>query len=166
MVQIYLVSVLSNMLAGMMLAGPYLSKRAPALEVVANLPTSRPRFTWITGIVTSLAGLLKFGTVLSGDVPVAGDLLPALIGVWMGASLVYRGLAGPGSSPAAAVGETGSGDAVDPSTEADGYSEFDPTRREPGGIPARLFGFRPELVGMAGMIIAFTHFLFPRVVLI
>lgn len=172
MVQIYLVSVVCNMTVGMILAGTYLSKKAPSLETIAVLPATRPRFTWILGLVTGLAGLLKFGTVLSGDIPVAGDLLPALIGVWMGASLVYRGLRSPDSSQSDATEEMGLDSAVDAAGDVEGDGESDLPResgllrKELGSTLSRLFGFRPELVGMAGMIIAFIHFLFPRVVLI
>ncbi|MDR2111459.1 MAG: hypothetical protein LBP32_09160 [Spirochaetaceae bacterium] len=54
-------------------------------------------FRLILGVLTMVTGLLKLLSAVPGDVPVAGDLLPALVGLAAGFILVfefYRGRSG------------------------------------------------------------------------
>ncbi|MDR1230022.1 MAG: hypothetical protein LBK61_01330 [Spirochaetaceae bacterium] len=47
-------------------------------------------FRLVLGIVTAVVGLLKFLSVVPGNYPVVGDILPALGGLAAGAMLIYE----------------------------------------------------------------------------
>lgn len=134
MIQIYLLSVLTNLLAGAVLSidGDEDGRRIASLlnrEVL-----TAPVFRLVLGFTTFLIGFFKFLSVTHGDVPVVGDLIPAFSGVILGMILLvlyYRERADV-SSPAL--------DTVD-----------------------RLFVSNRVMFGTGGVLIAVLHFLFPTV---
>lgn len=90
MAQFYLLSVLSNMIAGLTLAGDYLGEKMPFLASFKNLRANRPAQV-IIGIVTLLIGVFKLIILSPGEtIPVVGDILPALSGIALGGILLVE----------------------------------------------------------------------------
>jgi hypothetical protein len=87
MAQIYLLSVVANIVAGFTLAGDYLGERASLLASFKNLRDNRGAM---------------IGRSPGERVPVAGDLLPALAGIALGLLLLFesRGARGASEQPA------------------------------------------------------------------
>lgn len=136
MIQFYLLSVLLNLLCGALLVSasgtaalPLARRLSPMLEYLGNRK--------IIGMLTILVGAQKLFHSLHGDLPILGDLVPALGGILSGAAFL-AGFEG--------IREKG-GKAVQ-------------------GWPCRLkawFSARRRVFGYFGMLSAVLHFLFPRV---
>jgi hypothetical protein len=93
MIQFYFLSIVFNAAAGYCLitGGEDGEAESGLLASVQN-----ETFRLILGILATVTGLLKLLSSVQGDVPVAGDLLPALIGFITGFILLfeyYRGRA-------------------------------------------------------------------------
>ncbi len=91
MVQFYLLSVVLNILAGLILilAKPLAEDAQEA--TMAGLPFYETKnFRLIVGIATAFTGLMKILTVAPGDVPILGDIIPAAMGIVGGACLLYE----------------------------------------------------------------------------
>ena len=71
-----------------MSAGHY-SEKFPGLSGVRDFFDEKAGMRVALGVVAFLAGFLKLLSVTAGDVPVAGDLLPALAGLVTGATLLF-----------------------------------------------------------------------------
>ncbi len=137
MAQFYLLSVLSNMVAGLTLAGDYLGEKIPFLASFKNLRANRPATVTIA-IVTAIIGLIKLIVLSPGEtVPVVGDLLPALTGIGLGGILLVE--------------------AFRQKVESQGESLKK--------ISTAVLTYRVP-VGIAGVVIALVHFLFPGVVIL
>jgi len=90
MAQFYLLSVLSNIVAGLTLAGDYLGEKMPFLASFKNLRANRTATVTIA-IVTLLIGIIKLIVLSPGaTIPVVGNLLPALSGIAIGAILLVE----------------------------------------------------------------------------
>lgn len=86
MYQFYLLSVLTLVVGGLVLARRDVDA---AVDRVLNRDLlEQSGFVFGLGIAAVLAGVLRLLSVTEGDVPVVGDLLPALSGVVLGASLL------------------------------------------------------------------------------
>ncbi len=91
MIQFYLLSVVFNTLAGLLLI---LSK--PLAEdsqeaTIAGLPFYETKnFRLMVGIIASFAGLMKLLTVMGSNIPILGDIIPAIVGIVGGACLLYE----------------------------------------------------------------------------
>lgn len=134
MIQIYLLSVLTNLLAGAVLSIDGEEDRLRIASLLNREVLTAPVFRLVLGLTTFLVGFFKFLSVTHGDVPVVGDLIPALSGVILGMILLvlyYRERADV-SSPAL--------DTID-----------------------RVFVANRVMFGTAGVLIAILHFLFPTV---
>jgi len=84
MAQLYLLSVVANIVAGLALSADYLGERLGFLSGWTRLRESRSTAITI-GAVTAVVGALKLFVRSPGEtVPVAGDLLPALGGIALG----------------------------------------------------------------------------------
>ncbi|HHU36840.1 MAG TPA: hypothetical protein GXZ47_06385 [Treponema sp.] len=90
MLQFYFLSILLNALSGLVLlfADPadkeeLLEKKIPAIAMDET-------FRLILGILTAIVGFFKLLTVVRGDVPIVGDLVPALAGMAAGFMLLYE----------------------------------------------------------------------------
>lgn len=92
MLQFYFLSVLLNLTAGLLLifsdAGADMPEAESGTESGADsfqerflLIFDNRNFRLITGILCVLIGLMKLLSVIQGDVPVVGDLLPAIAGI-------------------------------------------------------------------------------------
>lgn len=88
MIQFYLLSVLLNALTGfVILFAERDDERAPGKipDVLYD-----ETFRLVLGTLTGVVGFFKFLTVVRGDVPVVGDLLPALGGLLGAFILLYE----------------------------------------------------------------------------
>ena len=90
MLQFYFLSILSNVLAGVALTAEYLAGRFPVFVPFREL-LARRAYRASVGVLAAAVGFLKLLIRSSAaDVPVVGDLIPALLGMAMGASLVLH----------------------------------------------------------------------------
>lgn len=131
MVQFYVLSVLVNLAAGMLVSAGMLESKFTWLEGLESA-TASSRFR--IGVGAFVIGVLKILSVMNGDVPVVGDLLPAAAGLVLGGALVVE-----------RYGERT--DVKSPALER--FSGFMENYR--------------NTIGIAGIAISVIHFLFPRV---
>ncbi|MDR3124021.1 MAG: hypothetical protein LBU16_09625 [Treponema sp.] len=89
MIQFYFLSILLNGLSGYALAG-YADDDAMALDTGFRFSLHNETCRFILGTATILVGLLKILSSLRGDVPVIGDIIPALAGLLAGFILVFE----------------------------------------------------------------------------
>ena len=90
MLQFYFLSILLNALTGSVLL--FAAQTDAAAETDSRIPSFvyDETFRLVLGILTALTGFFKLLTVVRGDVPVVGDLLPALAGLAGGITLLYE----------------------------------------------------------------------------
>ena len=131
MVQFYVLSVLANLAAGMLVSAGMLESKFAWLEGLESA-TASSRFR--IGVGAFVIGVLKILSVMNGDVPVVGDLLPAAAGLVLGGALVVERY----------------GERTDVKSPA--LERF-------SGI---MENYR-NTIGIAGIAISVIHFLFPRV---
>jgi hypothetical protein len=137
MSQFYLLSIVSIFLSGFVLSGDYLGAKVPALGTFRAWLENRGAALTL-GIVTAVIGFLKFFVRAPGDaVLVVGDLLPAIAGLAVGATLFFEALLRKPSTPERPV---------------DRYAKAVLTYRIPLGIVC--------------VAIALLHFLFPQAVIL
>jgi hypothetical protein len=137
MSQFYLLSIVSILLSGFVLSGDYLGAKVPALGTFRAWLENRGAALTL-GIVTAVIGFLKLFVRAPNDtVPVAGDLLPAIAGLAVGAALFFEALLRKPSTPERPV---------------DRYAKAVLTYRIPLGIVC--------------VAIALLHFLFPQAVIL
>jgi len=138
--QFYLLSVLANAVAGLVLAGGILADRVPFLAGFAKLYAGRTAQA-VLGSVTLVVGVIKLFVSSPGElVPVAGDILPALAGIVLGGVLLVETFR-PGSE-----------------AQAEKYAKVKK-------ISKAVMFYRVPL-GIAGAAIALVHFLLPSVVIL
>ena len=91
MIQFYLLSVVLNAASGLLLV---FSKQVPedaAETSAAGLSFFETKnFRLVLGLLTALTGIMKFLSVVQGDIPVIGDLIPAIAGISAGVCLLYE----------------------------------------------------------------------------
>ena len=133
MPQFYLLSVVMNVLAGMALAGDFLGEKLGFLAVWKNVRERRGLIIGI-GVAAVVAGLLKLIFRSPGEtVPVAGDLLPALLGIIQGGALL-----------------------------AEGFRQRIEASEQLESVSRAVLSYRVPL-GIAGLVVALLHILMPRV---
>jgi hypothetical protein len=137
MSQFYLLSIVSLILTGLVLSGDWLGARVPALATFRAWLENRGAAIAL-GLATAVIGLCKLVIRAPGDtVAVAGDLLPAVTGIVIGATLFFEALL---RKPA--------------------------THERPVDKYAKaVLSYRVPL-GIAGMVVALLHFLFPAWVIL
>jgi hypothetical protein len=134
MYQIYLLSVLTNVLAGVALSVGGMDEKLHLSSVFNRELMQNDGFRLGLGIVTFVVGFFKLLSVSEGDVPVVGDILPAISGLVLGMILLlqyYRGRSNV-SSPFV--------DSLD-----------------------KIFGQNSAVFGTVGILIGILHFLLHRV---
>ncbi|MDR0389154.1 MAG: hypothetical protein LBH73_03720 [Spirochaetaceae bacterium] len=94
-------------------------------------------FRLALGIVSALTGVLKILSVVSGDIPVIGDLIPALTGFFAGFALIFKY-----------------------------YRQKSSLASERSEKIEALITVNQRWVGIAAMAAAALHFLFPTVLLL
>ena len=87
MFQLYLLTVLTNILAGLALAGSFLTERFERFADYTDF-MSNTIYRVILGVVTLLVGLINLFNTYPGDIPVLGDLFPSLSGIVAGTLLI------------------------------------------------------------------------------
>lgn len=133
MPQFYLLSVVTNVLAGLALAGDYLGEKLAFLSGWKSVRDRRGLLIGI-GVAAAVVGVLKLIFRSPGeDVYVAGDLLPALLGIFQGGALL-----------------------------AEGFRQQVESSEQLENVSRAVLSYRVP-VGIAGMVVAFLHFLFPGV---
>lgn len=133
MIQFYLLSVLLNIVAGYALYS-YESEPRGSLFDGIRVFLKDQTVRLIMGILTFTVGFFKLLTVMRGDVPVVGDLLPSVAGMAVGVTLLlefYRSTA---------------------NVSTDAIDKLD-----------KIFIANKRLVGIVAMVSGLVHFLFANV---
>ncbi|MCL2602683.1 MAG: hypothetical protein FWD91_07725 [Treponema sp.] len=140
MVQFYFLSIVLNALAGYILFKGNECGGSDVGSVVFNgrFSLKNETFRLIVGIVAALVGLMKLLSVTEGDVPVIGDIVPALAGILAGFVLIFEHYRSRISMESSSSAEK-----VD-----------------------RLLVANKKIIGIAALAAAVLHFLFPRVLLL
>lgn len=136
MVQIYLLSVIANLIAGALLAARILETKVTALKGFVAFVESRPKMRLTVAIVAFAVGILVIMSPIDGDVPVVGDLLPAAAGLFMGYALWLEWFR-----------------ERRPEIESWPFIQ----------VSEKIFLAYRDQIGLAGMAVAFLHFLVPTV---
>ncbi|MDR1444645.1 MAG: hypothetical protein LBI94_07175 [Treponema sp.] len=132
MIQFYFLSILFNVTGGFILFTN--GKEAPEPEIRFSLQNEV--FRLILGILCAVTGLLKLLSPIQGDIPVAGDLVPASAGLVTGFILLFDYYHGR-------------------SFFEDGDSRM-----------TRIITVNRKWIGFAAMAAAALHFVFPQVLLL
>jgi hypothetical protein len=90
MYQIYFLSIVVNLVVGIVLSREIISGKLPALANLIGDIEETNLFRLAGGIAAVAVGILKLLWVTSGDVLILGDLFPALSGIAMGATLLFE----------------------------------------------------------------------------
>ncbi len=133
MIQFYLLSVLLNIVAGYALYSFESEPRGSLFDGIRVFVKDQT-VRLIMGILTFTVGFFKLLTVMRGDVPVVGDLLPSVAGMAVGVTLLlefYRSTA---------------------SVTTEAIDKLD-----------RIFISNKRLVGIIAMVSGLVHFLFANV---
>ncbi|MDR2068798.1 MAG: hypothetical protein LBP71_02900 [Spirochaetaceae bacterium] len=88
MIQFYFLSILFNAASGYTLAMEDKDREGPA-ENGPCFFLNNETLRLILGILTLVSGLLKLLSSIQGDIPIIGDLLPAVLGLLTGFILVF-----------------------------------------------------------------------------
>ena len=135
MLQIYFLSIALNALAGYMLIS---AGSGGVPEHKGGFLLNNETFKFVVSILTAVTGFLKLLSVVPDEVPVVGDLFPAIAGMLAGFTLFFVHY------------RERSGVNVSPQTE----------RIE------RFTAVNKKIIGWVAVIAAILHFIFPRVLLL
>ena len=135
MIQFYFLSILTNLLGGLVLSIDFLEQKFPTLAKLKDTITNYS-FQFILGILTMVFGFLKLLSVTKGDIPVVGDLLPALSGLAIGFTLIISYYKSK-------------------STEAESSNAVETLDK--------VFIRNKTIIGIAGIVVAIIHFIMPKV---
>jgi len=133
MVQFYLLSVLINIVSGYALASARTEPKGTKADGIREF-FKDTTIRLVLGILCTTVGFFKLLTVMRGDIPVVGDLLPSLAGLASGFTLLLE------------FYKSNSNVTTDALERLDG-----------------IFVANQRIIGIATMIIGFAHFLFPNV---
>ena len=137
MAQLYMLSILSLLGAGLILSSDYLVEKMEWLSGLKDLAQQRNVRIGV-GVAAGIIGILKLIVRAPGEtVPVAGDLLPALAGIALGGLLLADTLR---------VSSDDEPVAVDKVTNA-------------------VMPYRTPL-GLGGIVVALVHFLLPAIIIL
>lgn len=78
MVQFYVLAIVINFLGGALLAGEYLGERLPFLRDLRHYFKKQQSARIVFMILGLVTAVFKILSVTDGDIPVVGDLLPAV----------------------------------------------------------------------------------------
>jgi hypothetical protein len=140
MLQFYFLSVALNVGSGFALYSVNLDKKRPnSIGTLVSLAgiTADPTLRMLLGTLSILTGFFKLLSVAPGDVPVVGDIIPAIIGIALGLVLLldtYHVKRGVDS-------------------------------RLSGRLEKLILKYKP-ILGLLGIAVGLIHFLFPSVLLI
>ena len=136
MLQFYLLSIVFNALAGILI----ISRDSDGIpEFKKNFfSTENETFRLVVGVLAAVIGFLKLLSPIEGDVPIIGDLVPALTGFLAGFILVFE------------------------------YYRIRSTVNLPENAERldKVLLRNKKLIGVAAIIGALLHFLFPKALLL
>ncbi|MDR0689871.1 MAG: hypothetical protein LBG08_06365 [Spirochaetaceae bacterium] len=89
MIQFYFLSILLNAVSGYVLIMED-TEQDHAFETGPRFSLNNETIRLVLGILTLVGGLLKLLSSIQGDIPVIGDLFPALFGLFAGFILVFN----------------------------------------------------------------------------
>ena len=135
MLQFYFLSIVMNALAGYILLT---GDEGEPLVFKNGLSLNNETFKVVVGVISVLTGLMKILSVVQGDVPVIGDLFPALAGFLAGFILIFEYYRNR--------------------TSLDGLEGVEKVDR--------LLIANKKVIGVAAIVAAILHFLFPTVLLL
>ncbi|MCL2382052.1 MAG: hypothetical protein FWC64_10785 [Treponema sp.] len=135
MLQFYFLSIVMNALAGYVLIS---GDRDAPMVFKSGFSIKDETFRLVVGVASALTGLMKILSSVEGDVPIIGDLFPALTGFLAGFILVFEYYRNRTS-----VEVTERVEKVD-----------------------RLLVANKKIIGVAALVAAVLHFLFPTVLLL
>ena len=137
MAQLYMLSILSLLGAGLILSSDYLVERMEWLSGLKDLAQQRNIRIGV-GIAAGVVGILKLIVRSPGEtVPVAGDLLPALAGIALGGLLLVDTLRVPRDDEPVAVDK----------------------------VTKAVMPYRTP-IGIGGIVVAVVHFLLPALTIL
>ena len=156
--QFYFLSIVINLLAGVILAGDYLAERLPWMRTLLPEISSRSSGVAI-GAITAGVGVLKLFVLADPlQTAVVGDLLPALAGVALGGSLIGVALNAEEADAEGAAERPAH-------TTRDGSSHVVVADGAADKALKLAAGYRTP-AGLAGIAVALLHFLFPGSVIL
>lgn len=135
MLQFYFLSIVLNALAAIVLLS---DDEGSVLEFRGNFSLKDETSKLVIGILLLITGLLKILSPLEGDIPVVGDLFPALSSFLSGAVLIFEFYRNRTS--------------LDLSENSDKIN--------------RILISNKKIIGVVAIIAALLHFLFPKVLLL
>jgi len=135
MLQFYFLSIVMNALAGYIL---FAGGNDSPVVFKSGFSLQNETFRLVVGIASALVGFMKLLSVVEGDVPVIGDIVPALAGILAGFVLIFEHYRSRISMESSSSAEK-----VD-----------------------RLLVANKKIIGIAALAAAVLHFLFPRVLLL
>ena len=89
MFQIYLLTVLTTLLAGLALAAGFLAERFPRISDFTEF-TANAVYRLIVGVLSLLIGVINAFSTYPGDIAVLGELFPSLAGLTAGILLIVQ----------------------------------------------------------------------------
>jgi len=135
MLQFYFLSIALNALAGyILIAGDDVG----VLELKSSFSLKDETLRLVVGILSVITGLLKILSPIEGDIPVVGDLIPALTGLLSGFILIFEYY-----RQRSTLEVTKHTDRID-----------------------RILVSNKRIIGVIAIIAAVLHFLFPKVLLL
>ncbi|MDR2759162.1 MAG: hypothetical protein LBB78_07275 [Spirochaetaceae bacterium] len=133
MIQFYFLSILFNAVSGYALAMED-KDREELLETGPYSSLNNETIRLVLGILTLVSGLLKLLSSIQGDIPIIGDLLPAVLGLLVGFILIF-----------------------------DYYRNKTSIGSEKSELIERIIAKNKRWLGFAAIASAILHFLFPTV---
>ena len=135
MLQFYFLSIVLNALAGYIL---FAGDNAVELKCGFSLKDETAKL--LVGILSLITGVMKILSVIEGDVPVIGDLIPAAAGLLCGFVLLVEFYKS--------------------------RTSMDDSEEETAGKFQKFLIANKKVLGATAIITAFLHFIFPRVMLL
>lgn len=157
MVQFYFLSIFFNLVGGASLVLVAMPVKSASIQGLRTFLRD-PSVSLVTGILASVIGALKLLTAMRGDIPVVGDFLPAMAGLAVGSTLLLERFRDPEFARSAAADSATTGQGDDPAAAAAAAE----AKKGLGKVERFLLDHKMA-VGLAGMIAAAVHFLFPMV---
>jgi uncharacterized membrane-anchored protein len=139
MIQFYFLSIFCNAAAGYILFSSNSKENQNAMDntIGAMLSMNKDTLCLILGILSIITGFFKLLSAVQGDIPVIGDLFPALLGVAVGFILVFEY-----------------------------YRKRATIKSNTYGILAVFIDHNKKWIGFLAIMSAILHFLFPQALLI
>ena len=90
--QIYFLTVLANILAGLVIANSFLKEKIKGFDKFSDMLENRTFKLWL-GIAVAVIGILSFFKFGEKDIVIIGDLLPSLSSLFCGFVLISQYIA-------------------------------------------------------------------------